>query len=131
MRFVPSLVHGVADYVSGAAILAVPVIVQEPEPARHVMMIIGTLILLNAVLTNYELGILPVILLRLHLRIEAVFSVLMIVLPFIVTLSLSMAVMTRVFGVMFLVLAASTVLSGKSLVGHDRAGPRTRRSRQE
>ena len=130
MRLVPSLVHGVADYVSGAAILAVPVIVQEPEPARHVM-IIGTLVLLNAVLTNYELGILPVILLRLHLRIEAVFSVLMIVLPFIVTLSLSMAVMTRVFGVTFQVLAASTVLSGKSLVGHDRAGPRTRRSRQE
>jgi hypothetical protein len=95
------------------------------------MMIIGTLVLLNAVLTNYELGILPVILLRLHLRIDAVFSVLMIVLPFIVTLSLSMAVMTRVFGVMFLVLAASTVLSCETLANHDRAGQRARPSRQE
>ncbi len=131
MRFVPSLVHGATDYISGAAILAVPVIVQEPEPARHEMMIIGTLVLLNAILTNYELGILPVILHRIHLRIEAVFSVLMIVLPFIVTLSLSMAVMTPVFGVMFLVLAASTVLSGESLVDHDRAGQRARRSGQE
>jgi len=72
-----------------------------------------------------------VILHRIHLRIEAVFSVLMIVLPFIVTLSLSMAVMTPVFGVMFLVLAASTVLSGESLVDHDRAGQRARRSGQE
>jgi len=127
MRFVPSLVHGVADYISGAAILVVPVIVQEPEPARHVMMIIATLVLLNAVLTNYELGILPLFLLRLHLHIEAVLGILMIVLPFIVTLSLSTAVMGCGFGVMFLVLAAATALPGEARGDHRRAGLRARR----
>ncbi|TCR96354.1 hypothetical protein EV281_111121 [Rhizobium sp. BK418] len=127
MRFVPSLVHGLADYSSGALVLAVPVVVQEPEPARHVMMIIGTLVLLNAVLTDYRAGILPFLRLRLHLRIEAVLGALMIALPFIVTLTLPMAIMTCLFGVTFLLLAATTVLPEQACGKRRRDGAQSRR----
>ena len=108
MRFVPSLVHGLADYVCGAFLLAGPILLQEPEPARHVMMIIGSLVLLNSVLTDHEAGIHRLLPFRVHLCFDAILGAAVLALPLILTLSSVMAVTAWLSGLLTVALATTT-----------------------
>ncbi|MBW9052462.1 hypothetical protein [Rhizobium mesosinicum] len=109
MRFVPSFVHGLADYVCGAFLLAGPILLQEPEPARHLMMIIGSLVLLNSVLTDHEAGIHRLLPLRIHLCFDAMLGAAVLALPLILTLSPVMAAIAWLFGLLTVALATTTI----------------------
>ncbi|MBB3660855.1 hypothetical protein FHX15_006127 [Rhizobium sp. BK650] len=123
MRFVPSLVHGLADYVCGAFLLAGPILLQEPEPARHAIMMIGSLVLLNSVLTDYEAGIHRLLPLRIHLCFDTILGAAVLALSLILTLSPVMAVMAWLSGLLTVALATTTKFPRRRLEQRRLVGP--------
>jgi hypothetical protein len=85
-RIIPTKVHGIIDYLSGLALLAAPNIFgfdQVGGPAVWVPRILGVAILLMALLTRYELGVVKLIPMPLHLMIDVVASIFLAASPFI------------------------------------------------
>jgi hypothetical protein len=70
MKVIPTSVHGVLDYVVGFALLAAPNIFGFADvggAAVLVPRIIGAIIILQSLMTNYETGLLKVLPMRVHL----------------------------------------------------------------
>jgi hypothetical protein len=78
--------HGLLDYPVGAVLIAAPWIFgfsDAGDGAAAVPIVIGALILLQSVMTNYELGLLRVLPLRTHLMMDVVLGVLLAISPFV------------------------------------------------
>lgn len=70
MKIIPTFFHGVFDYLGGVALLFAPEIFGFAEvggPAVVVARVVGAVVLLQALMTNYELGIFRVLSMRAHL----------------------------------------------------------------
>ncbi len=64
--------HGVLDYLMGIALLAVPSILQLDSNSAEGMILytLGAILLVYSVFTNYELGIIKVIPMKVHLTLD-------------------------------------------------------------
>jgi hypothetical protein len=73
MRFIPTQVHGVLDYLVGLALLAAPWLFgfADNETARWVTMAVGAMALLYSLITDYELSIAKVLPMSAHLALDA------------------------------------------------------------
>ena len=70
MKIIPSFVHGILDYIVGLALLAAPNIfgfADGPTSAVWIPRIVGIVILLQAIMTDYELGLLRKLRFSMHL----------------------------------------------------------------
>ncbi len=70
MKMIPTIVHGAADYLAGILLLAAPNIFGFADaggPAVIIPRIIGVIVLLQSVCTNYELGLVKVLPMKVHL----------------------------------------------------------------
>lgn len=85
MRFLPSSVHGILDYVVGAALVAAPWIFQFSEHGMATGAAIGTgvTVILYSLLTDYEWGAAPVLPWRGHLGLDAVGGIFLAASPWI------------------------------------------------
>ena len=83
MRFLPTSVHGVIDYVAGIVILVLPWIFDWEDSAKVIMTILGLGVILYSLLTDYELGVARVIPMPTHLLLDALGGIVLIVAPFI------------------------------------------------
>ena len=73
MRFIPTRVHGVLDYVSGAGLLLAPTLLGfRNARAAAVPRIIGGGALAYSLLTDYELGAVRKLPMTRHLQMDAV-----------------------------------------------------------
>jgi hypothetical protein len=74
MRFIPTKVHGILDYLSGILLIAAPWIFNFANggAAQWVPVIMGAAILLMAVMTNYERGLVKSIPMSTHLAIDVI-----------------------------------------------------------
>jgi hypothetical protein len=81
VRFVPTLVHGFADYLVGLVVIGLPFLLGMEGSVRTVLMILGVVVILYSLMTDYELGILRFLRLRFHLLLDAVFGVVMLLIP--------------------------------------------------
>ena len=75
MKIIPSFVHGILDYIVGLALLAAPNIfgfADGPDSAVWIPRILGIMILLQAIATDYELGVLRKLPFRMHLMTDYV-----------------------------------------------------------
>lgn len=75
MKIIPTFVHGMSDYIAAIALLAAPNIfgfADGPTAAVMIPRILGVVVLLQAIMTNYELGLAKVLPMRMHLMSDYV-----------------------------------------------------------
>jgi hypothetical protein len=77
MRIIPTFVHGIADYVLGVVLLVLPNLFGFADlggPAVWIPRILGIVDLLQSFATNYELGVLKILPMKVHLANDYVVS---------------------------------------------------------
>ena len=83
MRFVPTRVHGILDYATGASMLALPKLlgVDASRTSARAMRAWGVMATLSGLVTQHELGVWRVVPMRAHLAVDAVGGAAMAALP--------------------------------------------------
>ena len=84
MRIIPTIVHGIADYILGVFLLVLPNIFGFADlggPAVWIPRILGIIDLLQSLATNYELGVLKILPMKVHLMNDYVVSVFFAISP--------------------------------------------------
>lgn len=83
MRFIPTSVHGVLDYLVGALLIAAPWLLNFNRGGAETWLpvILGVGALLYSLLTNYELGVVRRIPMTTHLGLDAASGLLLAVSP--------------------------------------------------
>jgi hypothetical protein len=83
MRFIPTRVHGVIDYVWGIALIASPWLFgfANGGTAHWVALLFGATAILYSLGTNYDLGALPIVPMRAHLALDGVAGALLAASP--------------------------------------------------
>ena len=118
MKIIPRFFHGVADYVTGVFLLLAPNLLgfaDLPGAAVWVTRIVGIMILGQAMMTDYELGLIKMIPIAMHLMTDYVVGVLLIAAPWVFGFSgVRVAVMTlTVVGLLVLGMTAMTEPRGR------------------
>jgi hypothetical protein len=78
MRFIPSRIHGILDYIVGVLLLLAPEIFgfsQVGGAAVTIPRVIGVLILVQGVLTRYEMGLFKVLPFSFHLAMDYIVGI--------------------------------------------------------
>jgi hypothetical protein len=78
MRFVSSRMHGILDYIVGVLLLVAPELLgfsQIGGPAVTIPRVIGSLIIVQAILTRYEMGLVKVLPFSLHVGIDYIVGI--------------------------------------------------------
>jgi hypothetical protein len=90
MKIIPKFYHGILDYMSGLLLLAGPNLFGFDEiggaPA-WIPPIVGMMILLQALMTDYELGAMKVVPIATHLMMDYVIGAFLVVAPFVFGIS--------------------------------------------
>ncbi len=84
MRFIPTKVHGVLDYVVAIALMFAPMIFGFSSvggPAVVIPVVLGIGLFLYSLFTNYEWGLVKVIGMPVHLIIDVVASLFLLLSP--------------------------------------------------
>jgi hypothetical protein len=108
MRFVPTLVHGVADYIVGIGMILLAFVSDAEEVGFWVFLLLGLFAVIYSLLTDYELGWKPILTMPTHLAFDAGFALVMLALPFVFTLPEILAWASWVIGLMAAALVATT-----------------------
>ena len=90
MKIIPKFYHGVLDYMSALLLLAAPNLLGFAEiggATAWVPRIVGLMILLQALMTDYELGLMKIIPISMHLMADYVIGVFLLVAPFLFGIS--------------------------------------------
>ena len=86
MRIIPAFVHGIFDYIGGVALLAAPNIFGFADvggAAVWVPRIIGAIVLVQSICTRYEVGLIKVIPMKMHLMNDYIASLFLAASPWI------------------------------------------------
>lgn len=108
MRFVPTLIHGIADYLVGIGMIAVALMAGAEGVGFYAFLLLGVLAIVYSLATDYELGWKPLLTMPAHLALDAAFAAVMLLMPLIFTLPPLLAWASPVIGVMAAVLVATT-----------------------
>jgi hypothetical protein len=113
IRVIPTRVHGILDYLGGLALILAPNIFgfTENDDATWVARIIGIALIVLALLTRYELGVLKVLPMSLHLWIDVLASIFLAASPFLLGFSdedANVWVPHVVVGLLYLVISLMT-----------------------
>lgn len=83
MRFISTKVHGTLDYISGLLIIISPWLFgfNDGSAAQWVVVIIGVVLMLTSILTNYETGVMKVMPMPAHLTMDVIAGIVLIVSP--------------------------------------------------
>jgi hypothetical protein len=84
MRVIPAYVHGIFDYVGGLILLFAPNIFGFSEvggAAVLVPRIIGLIVLVQSLMTNYEVGLFKVLPMKVHLMNDYIASIFLALSP--------------------------------------------------
>lgn len=109
MRFIPTRVHGMMDYLMGVVLMIAPwVLGFRPGPETWVPVALGAGALVYSLLTRYELGVYGIIPMPVHLGLDAVSGLLLMASPWLFGFADHYWVPHVVFGVAELGAAAMT-----------------------
>ncbi|HYF36946.1 MAG TPA: SPW repeat protein [Prosthecobacter sp.] len=84
MKIIPTLVHGILDYPVGLALLAAPQLfgfADSDGPQVLIPRLLGAVILLQSVMTRYELGMIKLLPMKAHLMNDYIGGALLAVSP--------------------------------------------------
>ncbi len=84
MRFIPTRVHGVLDYVFGALLIATPWLLgfADWKAAHAVLFVVGLGSIGYALVTDYELGVWKILKVPAHLAIDVLAGLALVASPF-------------------------------------------------
>ena len=77
MKVIPAFVHGIFDYIGGIALLAAPNLFGFAEmggAAVWVPRVIGAIVLLQSICTRYEVGLVKILPMKMHLMNDYIAS---------------------------------------------------------
>ena len=121
MKFIPTQIHGVLDYIGGLVLIACPWLFDFADggAAMWTPVVIGAGMIGAAMFTDYELGLVRAIPMRVHLAMDAAFGVLLAISPWLFQFDHLVWIPHVVFGVAEILGAAmtETVAGSKSLFG--------------
>ena len=83
MRFISTRAHGVIDYLMGALLIVAPYLLDfaDGTAAQWVLQIVGAALIGASLLTDYELGIMRMIPMPIHLGLDVAAGLLLVVSP--------------------------------------------------
>jgi hypothetical protein len=83
MRVIPTRIHGVIDYLTGVLLIASPWLFgfADGGAAQWVPIILGALVILQSLVTDYELGATRLLPMPMHLVLDAVSGAVLAVSP--------------------------------------------------
>jgi hypothetical protein len=109
MRFIPTRIHGVLDYLTAAALILLPRIFGFSDNVTSLMTFAGAGLVLLSLLTRYELGPIKLIPMKGHLGLDFVMGVLLFAAPFfLLAATIEETIVMAVIGIMEIALALMT-----------------------
>ena len=89
MRIIPTKVHGMLDYIVGVLLIAAPWLFNFDRGGAEtwVPVVVGVLVLLQAIMTDYEAGVIHKISMVNHLRMDFILGVILAASPWIFNFS--------------------------------------------
>jgi hypothetical protein len=108
MRFIPTTVHGLADYVVGFIVMGLPFLFSWTGASRVTFVTLGIVVICYSLLTDYEFGLIRVLRIRFHLLLDAVFGLAMLAPPMVLRLPDESRILIYVIGVLFIFLSLTT-----------------------
>ena len=105
MRFIPTTAHGLADYIVGFIVVGLPFYFGWTGASRIAFVTLGLLVICYSLLTDYELGLLRILRIRLHLLLDVLFGLGMLAAPTLLRLPNGSRTPVYVIGVLSLVLS--------------------------
>jgi hypothetical protein len=108
MRFIPTIAHGLADYIVGPFVVGLPFSYGLTGTTRAAFVTLGLFVILYSLLTDYELGLVRVLRIRFHLLLDALFGLAMLATPTLLHLPNNSRIPVYVIGVLSLFLSLTT-----------------------
>ncbi|MBO0143251.1 hypothetical protein JZX87_18920 [Agrobacterium sp. Ap1] len=118
MRLIPTLVHGVIDYIVGLVVIALPFVLGLQGATRMTLVALGIIAILYSLITDYELGAVRYLRVRFHLLLDIVFAVAMLALPSLLEFPPDLRWPNYLIGVAALVLVATTEIRATGTAKH-------------
>jgi hypothetical protein len=83
MKLLNTKIHGMFDYAMGFMLIALPYVFgfADHSMAQHLPIFLGLWRIIMSVLTNYELGLVKAISMRVHLTVDYVFGLILLFSP--------------------------------------------------
>jgi hypothetical protein len=84
MKIIPTSVHGILDYIVGIALIAAPYLFGFAEfggPAVAVPTVLGIGLIVYSLITKYELGLVKILPMKLHLTIDMIAAIVLAISP--------------------------------------------------
>jgi hypothetical protein len=108
MRFIPTMLHGVADYIVGLLVIGLPFFLGLQDTPRTVLVVLGVIVILYSLATDYELGAVRFLRIRFHLLLDGLFGAAMLISPWLFNFPVDSRWPVYVIGVLALVLTMTT-----------------------
>ena len=110
MRFIPTKIHGLMDYLMGLVLIAAPWLFDfaDGSAAMWVPIIIGASVILYSLFTDYEWGVLPRLSMRAHLFLDAIGGLFLALSPWLFGFSEFVYLPHLVFGIAEFMAALTT-----------------------
>lgn len=108
MRFIPTVMHGIADYIVGLVTIGLPFYLDINGMPGAVVTAMGVIVLIYSVVTDYELGVVRFLRIRFHLVLDALFGFAMLSVPLVFDLPGNTSWPFYAIGVLAIVLVAIT-----------------------
>ncbi len=120
MRFLPSRIHGAIDYLWGVALLASPWLFgfADVATAKWVAVVFGAGAILYSAFTAYELGMLRILPMSLHLILDGAAGALLAASPFLLGFSERVYLPHLLFGLFSVVASLVTRMEVTLATGH-------------
>jgi hypothetical protein len=111
MRIIPTRVHGVIDYLTGALLVAAPWLLgfADGSAAQWVPIILGAMVLMQSLVTDYELGVARLLPMPAHLILDALNGVVLAASPWLFGFAERVWVPHVVIGLLEIVVSLLTV----------------------
>ncbi|MGY4512387.1 SPW repeat domain-containing protein [Bradyrhizobium sp. USDA 3650] len=114
MRLLCTSIYGIADYAVGLVVLLLlPYLYDMHSTPKTILLLLGGSALVYSLLTDYELGLLPVIPFRSHLALDLLFGAFMIASSMLISFPQSSRMVVSSLGVLAILVVV--------LTGRDRA----------
>jgi hypothetical protein len=81
-KLIPTRIHGVLDYLTGLALIAIPLLFNWPQPEAMIFMVLGAAALVYSLITRYELGVFKLLPMPVHLVLDLLSGLFLVAAPF-------------------------------------------------
>ena len=108
MRFIPTRLHGILDYLVGLIVIALPIAFPVQGTAFMTLIGLGFFVVFYSLFTDYELGVVRFLRLRFHLALDVLFGIIVLLAPTVVDLPAAIHWLLYAIGTMAIVLALTT-----------------------